>query len=171
MPRSSNQTSDVGYTKPHGGDADRDNVYLSDQGWVYRHFKNEAKTEYWDEILVAGFVPSADSPDDFTYPVSGSVPPASPTFLLGDDIQEPYGGVAVGVPVTLTIAAAGTGYSDATGVAITTGSGEGLIVDITTTAGAITGVTLDTAGTGYFEGEDVLVPGGNDDGYINISLS
>jgi len=162
MPRSSNQSSDVGYAKPNGGDADKDNIYLSDQGWVYRHFKNEAKDEYWDEILVAGAVPSGDSPASF-----GA---ASPTFLTGDDIQEPYGGVATGVPVTLTIAAAGSGYSDDTGVEITTGSGVGLIIDITTTAGAITGVTLDTAGTGYYEGEDVLVPGGTG-GYINISLS
>ena len=171
MPRSSNQSSDVGYTKPFGGDADKDNVYLSDQGWVYRHFKNEAKTEYWDEILVAGAVPSADSPAAFTYPVSGSVPPASPTFLLGDDVQEPYGGVATGVPVTLTVAAGGSGYSTTAGVALTTGSGDGLIVDITVTGDAITAVALDTAGTGYFEGEDILVPGGDDNGYINISLS
>jgi len=163
MPRSSNQSADVGYAKPNGGDADKDNIYLSEEGWVYRHYKNEAKSEYWDEILVAGAVPSADSPAAF-----GA---ASPTFLLGDDVQEPYGGVDVGVPVTLTIAAAGTGYSDATGVALTTGSGVGLIVDITTTAGAITGVVLDTAGSGYYEGEDILVPDGNDDGYINISLS
>ena len=62
---------------------DMDNVYLSDQGWAYRHYKNVAKTEYFDEILVAGEVPSGDTPAVF-----GA---ASPTFetVGGDTVQAP----------------------------------------------------------------------------------
>ena len=33
-----------------------DNIYLSEEGWVYRHFKNTERTLWWDEILVAGQV-------------------------------------------------------------------------------------------------------------------
>lgn len=36
--------------------ADKDNIYLSDQGWAYRHFTQPDKSEYWDELLWAGEV-------------------------------------------------------------------------------------------------------------------
>ena len=33
--------------------ADKQNVFATAQGWVYRHYKNAAKTEHYDEILCA----------------------------------------------------------------------------------------------------------------------
>ena len=62
---------------------DMDNVYLSDRGWAYRHYKNAARTEFWDELLVAGEVASSDSPAAF-----GA---AEPTFetVGGDTVQAP----------------------------------------------------------------------------------
>ena len=34
--------------------AEPDNCIATEQGWVYRHYQNDAKTEYWDEVLIAG---------------------------------------------------------------------------------------------------------------------
>ena len=36
-----------------GSDVDPQNIFATSQGWVLRHYKNAAKTAYWDEVLVA----------------------------------------------------------------------------------------------------------------------
>jgi len=56
MPQRINQKSDIGTAKNASDSYDADNIYLSEEGWVYRHFKNEEKTRWWDEIIVAGQV-------------------------------------------------------------------------------------------------------------------
>lgn len=83
MPSRSNRTSDLAAVTASNPVLDMDNVYLSDQGWVLRHYKREDKSLFWDEILVAGEVPSADTPDPFGDP--------SPTFETtgGDSVQSP----------------------------------------------------------------------------------
>ena len=81
MPARANKASDLAAVLNTNPVLDMDNVYLSDQGWAYRHYKNESKTRFWDEILVAGEVASADTPDTF-----GA---ASPTFETGDSVQSP----------------------------------------------------------------------------------
>lgn len=81
MPQASNTSSDTGWLKAISDVADKDNVYLSDQGWVYRHYKKDDKSVFWDEIIVAGAVPSGDSPAAF-----GA---ANPTFLTGDGSKAP----------------------------------------------------------------------------------
>ena len=81
MPRSSNASADTGWLKNISDVADKDNVYLSTRGWVYRHYKKNDKSEFWDELIVAGEVPSGDSPAAF-----GA---ASPTFLTGDGSKAP----------------------------------------------------------------------------------
>ena len=50
------QTQAIGAYKAISDMADLDNVYLSDQGWAYRHFTKLDKSEYWDEIIWAGEV-------------------------------------------------------------------------------------------------------------------
>jgi len=79
--------------------ADKDNIYLSDEGWVYRHYKSLDKSEYWDEVIWAGDVtnpPSENDPvDGFLYATptndgttgGGSYPDPNPTFLVGDGYQ------------------------------------------------------------------------------------
>ena len=44
--------------------ADIDNIFLSNQGWCYRHYKEELKGKWWDEIIIAGDGRSFDSPGD-----------------------------------------------------------------------------------------------------------
>lgn len=56
MPHRKNAKGDIGGLKRFSDTYDMDNVYLSEEGWVYRHFKNSEKTLWWDEILVAGQV-------------------------------------------------------------------------------------------------------------------
>ena len=34
--------------------AEPDNCIATEQGWVYRHYQNDAKTVYYDEVLIAG---------------------------------------------------------------------------------------------------------------------
>lgn len=63
--------------------ADKDNIYLSDQGWAYRHFTSPDKSEYWDEILWAGYV---TVPPGLNDPV-GIFGAEEQTFLFGDGYQ------------------------------------------------------------------------------------
>ena len=86
------QTQAVGNYPDASDVADKDNIFLTDQGWVYRHFKSLDKSRFWDENIWAG---------DVTNPPSGNDPvdamnDASPEFLVGDGIQfvsGPYPGV------------------------------------------------------------------------------
>ena len=36
-----------------GSGVDPSNIFATAEGWVLRHYKNAAKTAYWDEVLVA----------------------------------------------------------------------------------------------------------------------
>jgi hypothetical protein len=56
MPHRKNAKGDIGSLQRFSDTYDMDNVYLSEEGWVYRHFKNSERTLWWDEILVAGQV-------------------------------------------------------------------------------------------------------------------
>ena len=56
MPHRVNTKGDIGTAKNASDSYDADNIYLSEEGWVYRHFKNSERTRWWDEILVAGQV-------------------------------------------------------------------------------------------------------------------
>ena len=56
MPHRKNAKSDIGNAKKWSDSYDADNIYLSEEGWVYRHFKNTDRTLWWDEIIVAGQV-------------------------------------------------------------------------------------------------------------------
>jgi len=60
-----------------------------------------------------------------------------------------------------TITASGAGYSTATNVATTGGTGSGLTVDIiTVNAGKIGNLIINNAGSGYLNGDEVTVNGG-----------
>ena len=96
MPRRSD-TSDLTCALDANPVLDRDHVYFSDQGWAYRHFKNDAKTEYWDEILVAGQALLDNGTADNTADTFGA---ASVTFLTGDGVQSPDFTLA---PASITI--------------------------------------------------------------------
>lgn len=86
MPQKINTTGDIGNAKVASDAYDVDNIYLSDEGWVYRHYKNSAKTKWWDEIIVAGEVPASDTPEATNPPKLGTE--ESPTFETGDGMDD-----------------------------------------------------------------------------------
>ena len=93
--------------------ADTDNIYLSDQGWVYRHYKSPDKSKFWDEVIWAGDVtnpPTANDPvDPFGDP--------DPDFLNGDGIQF-VTGVYPGADATIGEVTINAADSGDTGTAI-----------------------------------------------------
>jgi len=82
MPQKINIKGDIGTAKVASDSYDVDNIYLTEEGWVYRHFKSTDESRWWDEIIVAGQVPDTDSPEATNPPKLGTV--ASPTFETGD---------------------------------------------------------------------------------------
>ena len=152
------QTQAVGNYPAKSDVADKDNIYLSDQGWVYRHFKNAAKTKYWDEVIWAG---------DVTNPPAGNDPvdtfgTANPEYLVGDGFQfvsgvypgvDPTIGQATisapasgdtGQTVAFTVAVAGTLANNNTFAWSVTGAGTAVISNAT---GSFTGNTANEANT------------------------
>jgi len=107
------QTQAVGNYPDKSDVADKDNIYLTDQGWVYRHFKSLDKSKYWDEIIWAGYVNSAVTAND---PVDAINDPA-PEFLVGDGIQF-VSGVYPGVDPTIGTSEIGGAASVDTAAAI-----------------------------------------------------
>ena len=77
------QEQAIGNYKAISNVANKDNIYLSDQGWAYRHFTSPDKSEYWDEILWAGEV---TVPPGLNDPV-GVFGAEEQTFLFGDGFQ------------------------------------------------------------------------------------
>ena len=155
MPRSSNSQGDLSNLSNTNPVADKDNVYFSDRGWVYRHYKNAAKTEFWDEVLVAGQALQADgtadgSADDFGDPTS---------FLTGDGSSSPVAGGAV---LVATLTTAGEGYTTETSAtqASTSGTGVGLTGDITVDGDGVATFVVTDPGSGYVDGEVVTLDGG-----------
>ena len=55
----------------------------------------------------------------------------------------------------------GSGYSTATNVATTGGTGTGLTVDITASSGSVTSIVINNPGTGYSNDDTILVIGGD----------
>ena len=69
----------------------------------------------------------------------------------------------------ITVSTAGTGYSDATDVSLTGGTGTGMTVDITTnSSNEITGAVIKTYGNDFTKNDVLTVSGGNGDGRITV---
>ena len=111
------QTQAVGNYPDASDVADKDNIFLTDQGWVYRHYKSLDKQKFWDEIIWAGYVNDAVAAND---PVD-ALNDDDPQFLYGDGIKAvsgPYpkssstiGTVDIVGPDTGTVGAASTSFS------------------------------------------------------------
>ena len=107
MPHRINAKADIGSLKRFSDTYDMDNVYLSEEGWIYRHFKNSERTLWWDEILVAGQVkPGMEIHDVNNNPVV----PTNP-YKLGTAGDPLDGAKDVGAPTYLAFEH-GDGYPD-----------------------------------------------------------
>ena len=122
-------TKDLRNLKIASDSYDIDNVFLTDQGWVYRHYKKADLSQYWDEILVAGEVDLGDSTND----PSAAFDTVSPTFESGDgdkDVENSPnfsgGGGAPPAPITIgtiTVSGASTATDSDTETYTATNSG------------------------------------------------
>ena len=84
MPARVETTSAIG-TAPDACDVyDKDNIFLTNEGWVYRHYKKADKSVFWDEILVAGEVVAGATINGVDNDPVESIADASPTFEVGD---------------------------------------------------------------------------------------
>ena len=78
------------------------------------------------------------------------------------------GVVNSGIPSSLFINADGSGYSTATNLAVTGGSGSNLTVDITASGGDITCAVINQPGSGYCMSDLVTVTGGGGNATLRI---
>jgi len=90
MPQRSNIVGDLGTTKVASDSYDIDNIYLTQEGWVYRHYKKTDKSKWWDEIIVAGEVDEATNE-----PCAETNPPklgtlTEPIFESGGDTYKDF---------------------------------------------------------------------------------
>ena len=94
MPHRKNAKGDIGCAKVASDSLDIDNIYLTEEGWVYRHYKRADKSRWWDEVIVAGQVKTnISTPADMLIhnipnvpvaPTLNNIPEVSPTFEIGD---------------------------------------------------------------------------------------
>ncbi len=86
MPQRINKVSDIGNSMKFSSVYDTDHIYLSEEGWVYRHYKRQDLSKWWDEILVAGEVSTSNNGfvADTNPPVLGAELDAAITFETGD---------------------------------------------------------------------------------------
>lgn len=88
MPARVETTSAIG-TAPAACDVyDMDNIFLTDEGWVYRHYKKADKSQFWDEILVAGEVVAGATIGGVANAPVDAINDANPNFETGDGIPD-----------------------------------------------------------------------------------
>ena len=168
MPQRINIVGDLGTTKIASDSYDIDNIYLTEEGWVYRHFKSTDGSRYWDEILVAGEVPSTDSPEETNPPKLGTV--ASPTYETGDgefDINYSEHQVT-GAPGTYTtkVVTTGGGVPEAF---LPDGGDDGETTPPVVTLGTVTITGSDTVASEATSAYTASADGGATDGVTVIS--
>jgi hypothetical protein len=99
---------------------------------------------------------------------------ASMQMILADPIVAPFMAEGNNVTAIALGAVTGTGYTTASGVATTGGTGTGLTVDITAAAGDITAVTVANPGSGYTNGDVITITqggGASDDETATLTVS
>tara|TARA_R110002049_G_scaffold271928_1_gene449190 strand:- start:1617 stop:2207 length:591 start_codon:yes stop_codon:yes gene_type:complete len=90
MPSRATKLGDIGTAKAASDSYDVENIFLSDEGWVYRHYKTDDKLSFWDEIIVAGEVDSSLVIDSVPNTPVDAIADISPTFesVGGDGKQD-----------------------------------------------------------------------------------
>ena len=129
MPARVNTSGDIGNALDASDAYDKDNIFLTDQGWVYRHYKKADFSEFWDEIIVAGEVDPAATIGGVANAPVDAIADATPTFETGDGKKDVEyspnfsssstgggGGGGAAVALTLTgVTAGNTAYETSNG--------------------------------------------------------
>ena len=105
-----------------------------------------------------------------TYTLGTSSQASGITYYPLNDSNNTYTTGVTKAPVSsIKISTNGTGYSTASIVATSGGSGTGLKVNITTNAaGQVIAATISVAGKDYLPGDRVVITGGNNDAELEI---
>ncbi len=177
MPSRATKLDDIGTAKAASDSYDVENIFLSDEGWVYRHYKTSDKSKFWDEIIVAGEVDSTLTIDGVANTPVDAVAAGSPTFesVAGDgagdtkqDIEysadfsasaptPPATGPAASVSLVGTTSTESDGSITAT--ATTSSNGSGLTVTYDVTSNVASNLAIAVAGSGYQAGDSFTVAG------------
>ena len=107
--------------------ADKDNIFLTEQGWVYRHFKSLDKSEYWDEVIWAGYVDASVTDNDPVDPINA--PNDDIEFLVGDGFQFVSGDYPTTISTIGTVNVQGAGTVDTDAAESYTASIDGTFLD------------------------------------------
>ncbi len=124
-----------------------------------------------DQVFIAGAGTALNSTPGRQYLVQNAT---ASTFTLtdldGNAVNTTNcGGLALGVPTSLSVNNGGNAYSSAAGLAVTGGAGSGLTVNITAD-GMILSATIDNPGSGYSPGDVVtVVQAGASQGTLTIT--
>ena len=109
------------------------------------------------------------------FSVTGGVVQATPAihtagtgYTVGDVVTITNAN-ATGAKTLGPITTPGTGYADGTGIATSGGSGSGLTVNLTTTAGVVTGVAINNDGLNYTASDTVTITNANASGVKALS--
>lgn len=159
MPHRVNTEGDIGTAKIASDSYDKDNIFLSDEGWVYRHYKKADKSQFWDEIICAGEVDSTLVIDTVPNTPVDSIGDAAPTFESGDGDKDfenapGYGGGST-PPInigTITVSGAATATDGDTEAYTATNSGNatGVSYSLASSEGgdSVSGMSVTFSGTG-----------------------
>lgn len=180
MPSKANWRGEVGSALGTSNVYDLDNVYLSVQGWVYRHYKNVDKSEFWDEILVAGGVPTGDNADLFGAASPTFMPQMNLAGMVSDGFQAPLNRAGVVAYLgALSIAGDATAYVGESKNYTVSLSGTAIdatyqwtdIADVTETNDTTATVTAAFTGAGTKELEVVVTSASSDISPLTDSIS
>ena len=155
MPARKETVSAIG-TAPDACDVyDMDNIFLTNEGWVYRHYKKADKSLFWDEILVAGEVVAGISIGGVANNPVDAMNDASPTFEVGDGTQDfENNGTPPAPPAqdkiigAVTVAGDENVAGDATGITYTVDTSNATVGDLNFTWAVDGDGTIDGSNTG-----------------------
>ena len=89
-------------------------------------------------------------------------------YLITDTVTITNANAGKILTLNLATLSGGTGYTSATGVAVTGGSGSSMTADITASGGAITNVTVNNGGTDFAAGETITITNANASGIKTV---
>ena len=85
-------------------------------------------------------------------------------YLISDTVTITNANAGKALTLNLASIVGGTGYSSATGIAVTGGDGSGMTADITANAGVLTNIVINAGGTGFTAGNTVTIANANASG-------
>ncbi len=175
MPARVNTSGDIGTALDASDAYNKDNIFLTDEGWVYRHYKNDALTKFWDEIIVSGEVDPAATIGGVANAPVDAINDINPNFEVGDgnkdveyspDFSSGGGGStptppATGPAASVSLVGAVTTQADGSvsATATTSTNGNGLQVTYTASSGTATNLAVAAGGNGYQQGDTFTVNG------------